>query len=77
MDAPQDYALALAELKRAITRLPQLHVDALMVAAVGESYDDFAEATGEPVGTIKSRVSRARQALGDDLAPWRASAPTP
>jgi RNA polymerase sigma-70 factor, ECF subfamily len=77
MDAPQEYAMALSELKRAMMRLPQPHIDALMVAAAGESYDDYAEAIGEPVGTIKSRVSRARQALGGDLAPWRVEGRTP
>jgi RNA polymerase sigma-70 factor (ECF subfamily) len=77
IDPPQDYAVALNELKRAIARLPKLHIDALMIAAVGESYDEFARAIGEPVGTIKSRVSRARQALGGDLAPWRPDVATP
>lgn len=77
MDAPQDYAVALSELKQAIAQLSKPHIEALMVAAAGESYDEFAEATGEPVGTIKSRVSRARQALGSQMALWRADEGAP
>ena len=35
----------------------------------GLSYDDAARALGVPVGTVRSRIARARAALGVSLAP--------
>ena len=37
---------------------------------VGEPYDAIAESTGLPVGTVKSKVHRARLALRHRLAAW-------
>jgi RNA polymerase sigma-70 factor (ECF subfamily) len=34
----------------------------------GVSYEDAARALGVPVGTVRSRVARARNKLGDSLA---------
>ena len=38
------------------------------------SYDEIAETTGLPVGTVKSRLSEARRRLRDMLRPFLASA---
>jgi RNA polymerase sigma-70 factor (ECF subfamily) len=44
-------------------RLPEVMSDSLSRLAVGESYDEAALAIGVPVGTVKSRVTRARAKL--------------
>jgi RNA polymerase sigma-70 factor (ECF subfamily) len=38
----------------------------------GYPYEEIAEMMGVPIGTIKSRLHRARRALRDRLAPVRA-----
>lgn len=57
-------ALALDDVRQALLMLPDEQREALiMVGAGGFSYEEAAEVAGVPVGTIKSRVSRARTAL--------------
>ena len=52
---------ALVHLSEALRSLPEGSVQALMLVAVdGLSYEDAAAELGVPVGTIRSRVSRAR-----------------
>lgn len=52
---------ALVHLSEALRSLPEGSVQALMLVAVdGLSYEDAATELGVPVGTIRSRVSRAR-----------------
>lgn len=59
-----DAALELDDVRHALARLPFEQREALvMVGAGGLSYEEAAEAIGAPVGTVKSRVSRARAAL--------------
>jgi RNA polymerase sigma-70 factor (ECF subfamily) len=54
----------LQDLAQAMQRLPDDQREALMlVAAAGFSYEEAADICGCAVGTIKSRVSRARQTL--------------
>jgi RNA polymerase sigma-70 factor, ECF subfamily len=36
----------------------------------GKSYEEIAEITGTKVGTVKSRLSRARQSLAAMIEPW-------
>jgi RNA polymerase sigma factor (sigma-70 family) len=61
---------AARRLAAALARLPAAHRDVLLLIAWGDlSYDEAADALGVPVGTVRSRLSRARtkvrQALGD------------
>jgi len=57
---------ALAE---AIDQLPPLHRTILVLRAVHElRYEEIAETLGIPVGTVMSRLNRARRALRDLLA---------
>ena len=52
----------------ALRRLPQRQREALILIAVGGfSYEDGAKLCGTPVGTVKSRVARARIALHKTL----------
>jgi RNA polymerase sigma-70 factor (ECF subfamily) len=56
--------LALAEVRRAVDRLPADQRTALLLVTVdGLSYKETAEIVGVPVGTIMSRLARARIAL--------------
>src|SRR5437763_11880325 len=60
--------LALAEVRRAVQRLPAEQRNVLMLVTVeGLSYKEAAEVAGVPVGTIMSRLARARIALQQQL----------
>jgi RNA polymerase sigma-70 factor (ECF subfamily) len=67
-----DGALAMSEFLRAFARLSPEHREVLtLVGALGFSYDEAAEVTSLAVGTVKSRVSRARAILGENPLPNR------
>ncbi|MCI3133264.1 sigma-70 family RNA polymerase sigma factor [Phenylobacterium aquaticum] len=56
--------LALDELRQGLAMLPAEQREALvLVGAGGFAYEEAAEICGVAVGTVKSRVSRARRAL--------------
>ena len=60
--------LALAEVRRAVDRLPTDQRTVLMLVTVeGLSYKEAAAVAGVPVGTIMSRLARARIALQQQL----------
>jgi RNA polymerase sigma-70 factor (ECF subfamily) len=57
-------ALELDELRRAMAMLPDEQREALiLIGAGGLSYEEASEITGVAIGTVKSRVSRARDRL--------------
>jgi RNA polymerase sigma-70 factor (ECF subfamily) len=61
--------LALAEVRLAVERLPPEQRSVLMLVTVdGLSYKEAADVAGVPVGTIMSRLARARVALHQQLA---------
>ncbi|MBY5334962.1 sigma-70 family RNA polymerase sigma factor [Rhizobium leguminosarum] len=59
----QEWALRERELQQALTRLSDDRRRALTLVAAGTSYEDAAKICGCRVGTLKSRVSRARETL--------------
>ena len=62
--AGQDTVLDLEDLRRAMNHLPEEQREALvLVGAGGFAYEEAAEICDCAVGTIKSRVNRARKAL--------------
>lgn len=64
--ASQDSSIELRDLMRALMQLPEPQREALiLVGAGGISYEETAEITGVAIGTVKSRVARARVALED------------
>lgn len=76
----QESALALADFREALGKLSEEHREALiLVGASGLSYEEAAEICGVAIGTVKSRVNRARARLAellgisgvDDLGPDR------
>lgn len=62
--ASQDRHVELGDMQRALMQLPEPQREALiLVGAGGFAYEEAAEICGVAVGTIKSRVARARTAL--------------
>ncbi len=60
----QQAAIEIADLHRAMKALPAEQREALLlVGAGGFSYEEAAAVTGCAIGTVKSRVNRARAAL--------------
>ncbi len=56
--------------RAAVASLPEAERQALMLKAFGDlKYQDIAQATGEPVGTVKWRISRAYERLRRILQP--------
>ena len=70
-ESPQEFAERQelgAAIQRGLATLPPDQRVTLVLADVeGFSYDEVAEATGTNLGTVKSRLSRARMALRDFL----------
>lgn len=62
--APQPHRLALAEVSRAIDKLPDEQREALLLVVLeGMSYAEAAKTIGIPAGTLMSRLGRARAML--------------
>ncbi len=67
-------ALEYRDLRRALTQLsPEQREALILTSAGGFSYEEVADIAGCAVGTVKSRINRARERLHDllegDLAP--------
>lgn len=74
----QSDTVYLAEVRQALSRLPDEQRDALQMIGIEElSYEEAAVRADVPLGTIKSRVSRARHALVRVLRDGRLSQPRP
>lgn len=59
-------------LAKAIHHLPAYQRQVLrMYHSEGKSYEEIAEATGLSIGTVKSRLNRARNMLRERLAPYQ------
>ncbi|TNC09929.1 sigma-70 family RNA polymerase sigma factor [Methylobacterium terricola] len=66
--AEQEHKASLRDLQAALDRLDSAHREALVLVAVeGMTYEAAAGVIGCPAGTVKSRVSRARDRLALDL----------
>ena len=64
-----------SDLSAALRRLDAEQLDVLLLYAWAElSYEEIAESLGVPVGTVRSRLSRARAFLRDELEPAGAGA---
>ncbi len=62
--APQPGRIALAEMSRAIDKLPDEQREALLLVVLeGMSYEEAARILEIPIGTLMSRLGRARAAL--------------
>ncbi|MER8388241.1 sigma-70 family RNA polymerase sigma factor [Mesorhizobium sp. M0166] len=75
VQAPQEHSVRLAQVRDAFFELPEEQRSALYLVAIeGLSYSEAAEISGVPLGTLMSRIGRARAALREmeDVAPARA-----
>jgi len=80
--ARQFHSMTLKDLARAFDDLPRQEQQVVvMVGLEGMQYEDAAEALGVPMGTVKSRLSRARrrlrQLMDGELPPRSAAPPKP
>jgi RNA polymerase sigma-70 factor (ECF subfamily) len=67
--ANQDAHVGLLEVRDAFLRLSEEHREVLLLVAIeGLQYEEAAEILRVPLGTVRSRLSRARQALRDALS---------
>jgi RNA polymerase sigma-70 factor (ECF subfamily) len=68
--SPQRFGRLLGdEVARAVARLPAaFRVPLLLCDADGMSYAEIARVVGCPVGTVRSRIARARRQMQSDLA---------
>jgi RNA polymerase sigma-70 factor, ECF subfamily len=68
IDGGQEVSIEVRDFNRAFRRLPPAQREALtLVGASGFSYEEAAAIAGCPIGTMKSRVSRARLDLQQAL----------
>jgi len=59
---------SIEEVRRAVLSLPQAYREAVVLCELGEaSYEDAAFVLGCPIGTVRSRLSRARAMLARKL----------
>lgn len=67
-EAPQEWSTQVREVRAAIGRLPQGQREVLvLVGMLGVSYEETARICDCAIGTVKSRLSRARAALLAEL----------
>ncbi len=63
--------IAADEVVRAVEKLPELHREVVLLVDVeGFSYKDAAEVMGVPIGTVMSRLHRARRQLQRSLSDY-------
>jgi RNA polymerase sigma-70 factor, ECF subfamily len=66
--AAQEERMSAALVAQALERLPAQHREVIVLVGIEEmSYRDVAEITGVPIGTVMSRLSRARSTLRNIL----------
>ncbi|HEX2430191.1 MAG TPA: RNA polymerase sigma factor [Aestuariivirgaceae bacterium] len=64
----QEDRLALGDIEEAVRRLPLVQREVLLLVVLEDmSYRDVAEITGVPIGTVMSRLSRARSFLRQEF----------
>lgn len=67
-EASQESAVELADVLRALTTIPETYREALILVAAGNlSYEEIARICGIALGTVKSRICRARAMLAKVL----------
>ena len=65
--APQEWAVRRSELRCALGRIPPRSRRTLLLVAMGVSYIDAARLCECEIGTVKSRVNRARKLLEEEI----------
>jgi RNA polymerase sigma-70 factor (ECF subfamily) len=65
--APQEWAIRRSELRRALGRIPAGSRRTLLLVSMGVSYIEAARLCDCEIGTVKSRVNRARKMLEEEI----------
>ncbi|HEY6633538.1 MAG TPA: sigma-70 family RNA polymerase sigma factor [Rhizobiaceae bacterium] len=74
VEASQEWSVRSREVHEAINRLPPYHREVLvLIGVLGISYEETAEICGCAIGTVKSRLNRARLHILDELGETSAS----
>ena len=74
----QEASVALSEVRRAYLGLSEQHREVLLLVAIeGLQYEEAAAILDVPLGTVRSRLSRARQALREALEAGNGSVRSP
>jgi RNA polymerase sigma-70 factor (ECF subfamily) len=74
----QDNVLYMQQVLNAVARLPNRQREVVVLVALDElSYRQTAAALSVPIGTVMSRLARAREALRQDLADTQPALPLP
>jgi RNA polymerase sigma factor (sigma-70 family) len=69
VDAPQDQQVHFREVLDALARLPEEHRSVLLLVTVEDlSYAETAKVLDVPIGTVMSRLSRARDSLAKEMS---------
>lgn len=64
IEASQDVQMEMQDVNNAMNTLPEGHKDILvMVCVKGMAYEEVAKTLNIPIGTVRSRLSRARNGL--------------
>lgn len=64
VNPPPEQPLLMRDLQNAFDRLPETFQEVVVLVAIeGMAYEEAAEIIGVPVGTVRSRLSRAREQL--------------
>jgi RNA polymerase sigma-70 factor (ECF subfamily) len=67
-EATQEWSIRGREVREALARLPPHQREVLtLIGVFGESYEDTAEICGCAIGTVKSRLNRARLSILEEL----------
>lgn len=62
--AAQEWSIRSSEVREAIDRLPASHREVLvLIGVLGVSYEETADICGCAIGTVKSRLNRARKSV--------------
>jgi RNA polymerase sigma-70 factor (ECF subfamily) len=75
VDGDQEIKLEVKDMQKALSKLPHDYREILLLVGIAEvSYEEAAEICGVPIGTIKSRLNRARAKLAENLGLTASSA---
>jgi RNA polymerase sigma-70 factor, ECF subfamily len=68
-----DQALTVLTVDQALDKLPSIYGDVMRLVRDGFTHSEIAERLGIPVGTVKSRMTKAADTLRAELASLRGS----
>lgn len=62
-----EWSVALADARKALDRITAEHASIIVLDAVGLSYDEIADRQSIKMGTVKSRLNRARACIREEV----------